>query len=120
MRPELRGTNSATAETVDNSLTSRINVPETIASERARYGDYMNKHGADEVLDFAPRKYLSDIIPESKYNPSIGRSNSEYEKLLRERAAQVGKDIYGDVNHLMKEGRKPYVRTLKIRLKSQI
>ena len=113
VRPELRGTNSATAETVDNSLTSRINVPETIASERARYGDYMAAHGADEVMDFAPRKYLSDIIPESKYNPSIGRSNSEYEKLLRERAAQVGKDIYGDVNHLMKEGRKPYVRTLK-------
>ena len=111
--PATRNINRETAGMVDNALTSRINVPETIAAERARYGDYIAKHGADEVLDFAPRKYLSDIIPESKYNPSVGRSNSEYEKLLRERASQVSKDIYGDVNHLMKEGRKPYVRTLR-------
>lgn len=111
--PTLRGINGETAGMVDKSLTSRINVPETITSARTRYGDYMAKHGADEVMDFAPRKYLSDIVPESGYNPNVGRSNTEYERLLKERAVQAGKNIYGDINHLMKEGRKPYVRTLK-------
>jgi hypothetical protein len=55
---ELRGTNIATSEMVDNSLISRISVPETIASERARYGDYMAAHGTDEVMDFAPIKNI--------------------------------------------------------------
>ena len=54
VRPELRGINNEAAGMVGSSLSSRINVPETIASECARYGDYMARHGADEVMDFAP------------------------------------------------------------------
>ena len=53
--PATRDINRGTAEMVDNALTRRINVPETIAAERARYGDYMAAHGADEVMDFAPQ-----------------------------------------------------------------
>ena len=39
VRPELRGINNETAGMVDSSLTSRINVPETIAAERAMAGE---------------------------------------------------------------------------------
>ncbi len=60
--PATRNINRETAGMVDNALTSRINVPETIAAERARYGDYIAKHGADEVLDFA----MHNQIPNSK------------------------------------------------------
>ena len=35
-------------------MTSRIDVPETIKDANARYGKYMDEHGADEVFNFAP------------------------------------------------------------------
>jgi len=58
VRPELRGIDNEAAGMVGSSLSSRIDVPETIASERARYGDYMAAHGTDEVMDFAPIKNI--------------------------------------------------------------
>ena len=112
VRPELRGINNETAGMVDRSLTSRINVPETIASMRAGYGDYMAKHGADEVMDFAPRKYLSDIVPESGYNPNLGMSVDDARSLLKMRAKQSGLDVYGDVDHFTGSGRRKFIRTL--------
>ena len=124
VRPELRGTNSAMSEMFDNSLTSRINVPETIAAERARYGDYMARHGADEVMNFAPtREQLEAIKPESSFNPNKGLIKSEAESLLRERASQQGLGIYNDelsnvgndmlgINHFLGTDRRPFIRTL--------
>ena len=123
---ELRGTNIATSEMVDNSLTSRINinVPETIASERARYGDYMAAHGTDEVMDFVPtREQLEAIKPESSFNPNKGLIKSEAETLLRERASQQGLGIYNDelsnvgndmlgINHFLGADKRPFIRTL--------
>lgn len=124
VRPELCGTNIATSEMVDNSLISRINVPETIASERARYGDYMTRHGADEVMNFVPtREQLETIKPESSFNPNKGLIKSEAGTLLRERASQQGLGIYNDelsnvgndmlgINHFLGTDRRPFIRTL--------
>ena len=127
VRPELRGTNSATAETVDNSLASRINVPETIAAERARYGDYMAAHGADEVMDFAPtREQLLNYPAESRFNPNKKYTPEKADKVLRERAERQGLSIYNDdlsyapnaagerlgVNHFLSGDRRPFIRTL--------
>ena len=53
-RPVARGINKETANMVDGALTSRIDVPETIKDANARYGKYMDEHGADEVFNFAP------------------------------------------------------------------
>jgi len=111
--PAARQINSETAGMVNNSLTRRINVPETVAKQKAKYGQYMDEHAADEVLDFSPRDYLSDIVPESGYNPSLGRTQKEYADLLKNRAKKAKVNLYGDINHFLKEGRKPYVRTLK-------
>lgn len=124
VRPELRGINNEAAGMVDSSLSSRINVPETIASECARYGDYMARHGADEVMDFAPtREQLEAIKPESSFNPNKGLIKSEAETLLRERASQQGLGIYNDelsnvgndmlgINHFLGTDRRPFIRTL--------
>lgn len=49
-RPVARGINKETANMVDSALTSRIDVPETIKEANARYGKYMDEHGADEVF----------------------------------------------------------------------
>ena len=49
-RPVARGINKDTANMVDSALTSRIDVPETIKEANARYGQYMDEHGEDEVF----------------------------------------------------------------------
>lgn len=113
--PTLRGINGETAGMVDKSLTSRINVPETIASARTRYGDYMAKHGADEVMDFAPtREQLLDYTAESKFNlPKKTLTASEAENVLRDRAKKSGIEIGGDINHFTKRpDRTQITRTL--------
>lgn len=48
-RPVARGINKETANMVDSALTSRIDVPETIKDANARYGQYMDEHGADQI-----------------------------------------------------------------------
>ena len=113
--PATRDINRGTAEMVDNALTRRINVPETIAAERARYGDYMATHGADEVMDFTPtRKQLINYPAESSFNlPKKTLTSSKAENILRNRAQNSGVDIGGNIDHyLNKRGRAQYVRTL--------
>ncbi len=124
VRPELRGIDNEAAGMVGSSLSSRIDVPETIASERARYGDYMAAHGTDEVMDFVPtREQLEAIKPESSFNPNKGLIKSEAETLLRERASQQGLGIYNDelsnvgndmlgINHFLGADKRPFIRTL--------
>ena len=113
--PATRDINRGTAEMVDNALTRRINVPETIAAERARYGDYMATHGADEVMDFAPtREQMINYPAESSFNlPKKTLTSSKAENILRNRAQNSGVDIGGNIDHyLNKRGRAQYVRTL--------
>ena len=115
---ELRGTNIATSEMVDNSLTSRINinVPETIASERARYGDYMAAHGIDEVMDFAPIKNIK--VYRGGDNKAILKSmvrNLEKTdpnfKFRTVKDAKTGR-IYKDYAHLLSDPeRSRYIHT---------
>ena len=124
VRPELRGIDNEAAGMVGSSLSSRIDVPETIASERARYGDYMAAHGTDEVMDFVPtREQLEAIKPESSFNPNKGLIKSEAETLLWERASQQGLGIYNDelsnvgndmlgINHFLGADKRPFIRTL--------
>ena len=127
VRPELRGINNETAGMVDSSLTSRINVPETIAAERARYGDYMAAHGADEVMNFAPtREQLLNYPAESRFNPNKKYTTEKADKVLRKRAERQGLSIYNDdlsyapnaagerlgVNHFLSGDRRPFIRTL--------
>ena len=113
VRPATRGINQETANMVDSSLTSRINVPETIAAERARYGDYMSKHGADEVFDFAPtRGQLASYKAQSSFNPN-SYSKVQAENVLRDRAEKSGVEIGGDLGHFSKRpDRTETVRTL--------
>ena len=97
--PATRNINRETAGMVDNALTSRINVPETIAAERARYSEYMSRHGADEVLDFAPtREQLASYKAQSSFNPN-SYSKAQAENVLRDRAEKSGVEIGGDINH---------------------
>ena len=125
--PATRNINRETAGMVDNALTSRINVPETIAAERARYSEYMSRHGADEVMDFAPtREQMKAIKPESSFNPNKKISREEAEALLRDRAALQKLGIYNDelsslpnavderlgIQHMLDGDRRPFVRTL--------
>ena len=115
---ELRGTNIATSEMVDNSLTSRINinVPETIASERARYSDYMAAHGTDEVMDFAPIKNIK--VYRGGDNKAILKSmvrNLEKTdpnfKFRTVKDAKTGR-IYKDYAHLLSDPeRSRYIHT---------
>ena len=113
VRPELRGINNETAGMVDSSLTSRINVPETIAAERARYGDYMAAHGADEVMNFAPtREQLASYKAQSSFNPNK-YTREQAESVLRDRAEKSGVEIGGDLGHFSKRpDRTETVRTL--------
>ena len=113
--PATGNINAETAKMVDDSLMSRINVPETIRAERANYADFMNKHGADEVLDFTPtREQMMNYPAQSKfYMPKIPLNKGEAEALLRDRAQKNGVEIGGNIDHyLNKRGRGQYVRTL--------
>ncbi len=113
VRPTARGINQETANMVDSSLTGRINVPETVAAERARYGDYMSKHGADEVFDFAPtRGQLASYKTQNSFNPNK-YTREQAEDILFKRANQSSIKVGGDVNHFLKDRkRNEYVRTL--------
>ncbi len=113
VRPELRGINNEAAGMVGSSLSSRINVPETIASECARYGDYMARHGADEVMDFAPtREQLASYKAQSSFNPNK-YTREQAENVLRDRAEKSGVEIGGDLGHFSKRpDRTETVRTL--------
>ena len=100
-------------------MTGRINVPETIAAERARYGDYMSKHGADEVFDFAPtRGQLASYKTQSSFNPNK-YTREQAENVLRDRAEKSGVDIGGDLGHFSKRpDRTETVRTLSSTLEN--
>ena len=139
--PELRGINSAMAGMVDNSLTSRINVPETIATERARYGDYMTRHGADEMMDFAPinkdikiyrgndsKSILKSMVRNLEKNdpdfnfrtmkdPETGRIYKDYEHLLsdpeRSRYIHTFMDTYNNPQVVKKGSNNGYPRLYK-------
>ena len=90
--------NTQTADFMQQSLNHKINLPQTIASQRAKTQQYVNQHAADEVISFAPRKYFEDIIPESSFKPNYGRTKNEYQKLLQERASNGGKVLSKDID----------------------
>lgn len=111
--PAKQNINANTVGMVDNALTSRINVPETIATERAKYADFMAKHGADEVLDFTPtRQQLVNYPAQSSFNPNT-YSKAKAEAVLQDRAKQSGIKIGGELGHFSKRpDRIKTVRTL--------
>ena len=110
VRPELRGINNETAGMVDSSLTSRINVPETIAAERARYGDYMAAHGADEVMNFAPQVTRYRGGNDTAVLKSIRRNMEKQDPEFKFRLDEEGRNDYP---HFLKDTqRAQYVETL--------
>jgi hypothetical protein len=74
-RPTARNINKETANMIDDALTSRINVPEAIKNANARYGKYMDVHGADEVFDFT----LNKNIPNSNMFGVVAPSETPIE-----------------------------------------
>ncbi len=104
--------NNQTANMLQQSLDHKINLPQTIAAQKPKTEQYVLEHAADDVVDFAPREYFESIVPESKFNPSYGRTKSEYKKLLQDRAALSGKNLSEDINHFLRPQRNTYVRTL--------
>ena len=110
VRPELRGINNEAAGMVGSSLSSRIDVPETIASEHARYGDYMARHGADEVMDFAPQVTRYRGGNDTAVLKSIRRN---MEKQDPEFKFRLDEDGHNDYPHFLKDTqRAQYVETL--------
>lgn len=107
-----RRINSETADMINNSLNRRIDVPRTVASQKQKYRDFMEANAGNEVLDFSPKPQFEAIQAESSYNPSRGRTQSQYIDMLQKRAAQSGIGFEGDIRHFLGEGRSPYVRTL--------
>ena len=56
-RPVARDINKQSANMIDDALTSRIDVPEAIRNANARYGQYMDLHGNDQVYSMlSPEK----------------------------------------------------------------
>jgi hypothetical protein len=56
-RPVARDINKQSANMIDEALTSRIDVPEAIRNANARYGKYMDEHGADQIYSMlSPEK----------------------------------------------------------------
>lgn len=116
--------NTETADLVDNSIKRRIDVPTTVANQRAKYRDFLNSHAGDEVVDFTPsREQFKALTPQSKYNPNKDLSREKAEILLRKRNALQNQDIFNDglsdvknkkigINHFLGSNRRPYLRTL--------
>ena len=68
--------NNQTANMLQQSLDHKINLPQTIAAQKPKTEQYVLEHAADDVVDFAPREYFENIVSESKFNPSYGRTKS--------------------------------------------
>ena len=114
-RPVARDINKQSANMIDDALTSRIDVPEAIRNANARYGQYMDLHGADEVFDLAPTtKQILEYPAESNFNsPQWKLSDEESADILLKKAKDSGIDVFGDIKHYTKKGdRGQYVRTL--------
>ena len=121
-----RGINTEAADMINNSLSRRIDVPKTIASQKRKYRDFMDNNAGNEVMDFSPKPQLEAMPAESGFNPNSGLSRQDAESLLRKRAEQSGVGIYNDelsnlpnaetqglgINHFFRGNRTPYVRTL--------
>lgn len=113
LAPEaLRQVNSETADLVNSSLARRVNVPQSVANQKQKYRDFMEANAGREVVDFSPKAQLEAMRGESSYNPSRGRTQSQYIDMLQKRAEQSGIGFEGDIRHFLGEGRSPYVRTL--------
>lgn len=96
-RPVARDINKQSANMIDDALTSRIDVPEAIRNANARYGQYMDEHGADEVFDFTPTKeQLLKYPPQSKFNKNLNYSIEDATEKLRQKAEEMGATIYND------------------------
>lgn len=121
VRPVARGINTETSDLVNNSLTSKINVPETIKAERALYGDYMDRFGNDEIFNFAPTKEQILSYPaESKFNLPKGKlTRDEAEDILFRKAKDSEVEVSGSKSHYLdKNDRGQYVRTLSNTLRN--
>lgn len=113
LAPEaLRQVNSETADLVNSSLARRVNVPQSVANQKQKYRDFMEANAGREVVDFSPKAQLEAMRVESSYNPSRGRTQSQYIDMLQKRVEQSGIGFEGDIRHFLGEGRSPYVRTL--------
>lgn len=110
VRPAARGINQETANMVDSSLTSKINVPEVMANEYARYGDYIAKHGTDEVFNFAPQVTRYHGGNDTSVLKSIRRNMEKQNPEFKFRLDEEGRNDY---SHFLKDTqRAQYVETL--------
>ena len=110
VRPAARGINQETANMVDSSLISKINVPKVIADERARYGDYITKHGEDEVFNFAPQVTRYRGGNDTSVLKSIRRNMEKQNPEFKFRLDEEGRNDYA---HFLKDTqRAQYVETL--------
>ena len=112
--------NTQTADFMQQSLNHKINLPQTIASQRAKTQQYVNQHAADEVIDFSPTKeQLLNYEPESSFKPN-NYTKQDAESILRNRSYKQKLQIYNDgvsgenagVNHFLGSDRRPFIRTL--------
>lgn len=104
--------NKNTADTVNQALKQRIDVPQTVANRQAQFDNYLKQHAADEVLDFAPRQQLDAILPTKSFDVEKELSGEQAKELLKKLVEENNINIYGDINHFTKGSRAKYVKTL--------
>lgn len=91
LAPEaLRQVNSETADLVNSSLARRVNVPQSVANQKQKYRDFMEANAGREVVDFSPKAQLEAMRVESSYNPSRGRTQSQYIDMLQKERNKAG------------------------------
>lgn len=98
--------NKNTADTVNQTLKQRIDVPQTVANRQAQFDDYLRQHAADEVWDFAPRQQLDAIPAQSNFSPenfSISQNRDEAQSIIKEQANDLGKNIFNNDDILKNE-----------------
>ncbi len=115
VRPAMRNINQETENMLNGSLTRRVDVPKTVADQKAKYGQFMKEHAADEVMDFAPtREQLINYPAESRFNlPKKNLAPKEAEDILFRKAKESGIEVGGNPEHYTVKGQRgQYVRTL--------
>lgn len=74
---------------------------------------YVSNNADKEVMEFAPREYFNELMPESNYKKVYRANKDDYAGLLKRRSTDMGIELNSDIKHLLSDERKHYVRTLK-------
>ncbi len=119
-QPMAQQINNESAGAINNALTARIDVPQTLSTQNAKYAKLVRDNVDKEVVDFLPtREQIINYPAQSKFNLPKKKLNAQKaQKILQNKAEQHGIEIGGHMDHYInKRDRAQYVRTLDNTLK---